>query len=78
MVLDSGAMPYSELQFNYNGLINLYEETGDEAKMMEYEEKYEEWEKLQEEKKNKDKENEKEEEDKKMDFKEMVEFVKNT
>ena len=67
---------YSQLQFSYNGLIELYEKTGEEAKMMEYEEKFEEWEKLQEEKKNKDEENE--EEDKEMDFNEMVEFVKNT
>ena len=67
---------YSQLQFSYNGLIELYEKTGEEAKMMEYFEKYEEWEKLQEEKKNTDEENE--EKDKKMDFNEMVEFVKNT
>ena len=69
---------YSQLQFSYNGIIMLYEKTGEEAKMMEYEEKYEEWEKLQEEEKNKEEKNEEKEEDKKMNFKEMVEFVKNT
>ena len=48
MVLDSGAMPYSELQFNYNGLISVYRETGDDTKRKEFEEKKKkEWEVMQ-------------------------------
>jgi len=65
---------FSKLQFSYVGLISLYSKTGEESKMVEYEEKYKEWRKLQEEKENM----EEKEEDEKMDFKEMVEFVKNT
>ena len=65
---------YSQLQFSYNGLQMLYEKTGEEAKRREFEEKQKEWRKLQKEKKSE----EEKEEDKKMDFEEMVEFVKNT
>ena len=65
---------FSKLQFSYVGLISLYQKTGDESKMVKYEEKYKEWRKLQEEKKSM----EEKEEDEKMDIEAMVEFVKNT
>ena len=69
---------YSQLQFDYSGLINLYKKTGEEAKMMEYCEIYEEWEKLQEEKKNTDDKKKEKEEDKSMEFKEIVQIIRNT
>ena len=37
---------YSELQYNYNGLLNLYRQTGQGRKHAEYVLKKEEWEKL--------------------------------
>ena len=59
----------------YNALIDLYETTGDDAKRAEYEEKIEEWEKLQ----NKDNEEEMEDgEPKKMNFQEIINFVTET
>ena len=64
---------YSQLQYSYNGIIELYRKTGEDAKRREYEEKKKEWKKLQ----NKDnKEKRKgEEEEKEMNFQEMVNFV---
>ena len=38
---------YSELQYNYNGLMNLYRQTGQGRKHAEYVQKKVEWEKLQ-------------------------------
>jgi len=65
---------FSKLQFSYVGLISLYQKTGEESKMVEYEEKYKEWRKLHEENENM----EEKEEDEKIDLKEMMEFFKNT
>ena len=68
-------LAYSQLQYDYNALIDLYETTGDDAKRAEYEEKIEEWEKLQ----NEDNEEEKEDgEPKKMNFQEIINFVNET
>ena len=68
---------YSELQFNYNGLISIYTKTGDDAKRREFEEKKREWMRLQREKKE-GPSVEKEDDMPKMEFEEMLEFVKNT
>ena len=69
---------YSQLQFCYDALIWLFKKTGEEAKRREYEEKKNEWMKLQKEEKDKKEKKEEKKEDKKMGFNEMVEFVKNT
>ena len=45
---------YSELQFSYNGLIDLHKKTGNDTKMREYGEKKKDWEKLQKETKGKE------------------------
>ncbi len=69
-------LAYSQQQFNYNGLIQLFRKTGNDAKMREYLEKKKEWEKLQNETKGKEETDEK---DKKgtstMDFMQMINFV---
>ena len=75
MVLDSGAMPYSELQFNYNGLIYLYSKTGEDTKRKKYEEKKREWEKLQKKAKE-DTDKEDKEGTAMMDFMQIINFVK--
>ena len=66
----------SQLRFDYAGLYKLYKETGEEEKKKEYASKRDEWSELQEEKKNNDEKKEDAKEDKKMNFAEMVEFVK--
>ena len=69
---------YSLLQFDYNGLIYLYNKTGNDAKKREYEEKRKEWEKLQKETKGKEETDEKDKEGTStpMDFMQMINFVK--
>ena len=70
-------LAYSQHQFNYNGLIGLYETTGNDAKMREYEEKKKEWENLQKETKGKEETDEKDKEGTStMDFMQMINFVK--
>ena len=80
---------HSQLQYDYDALVDLYGKTGDSAKKREYEEKKEEWKKLQNkdnERKRKRKEEEEEdnerkrkrkdeEEEKKMNFQEIINFV---
>ena len=65
---------YSPLQFSYSGLINLYKETGDDAKMKEYEEKKRTWQELQK-KDNVEEKKEENEEEKEMNFEETIAFV---
>ena len=67
---------HSEHQFNYNGLIDLYRKTGDDAKMREYEEKKREWAKLQKETKEETTDKEKEGM-MTMEFMQMINYVKN-
>ena len=64
----------SQLQYDYAGLNRLYKETGEEEKMKDYAAKFFEWKDLQN--KNNDEKKEDAKEEKKMNFAEMVEFVK--
>ena len=67
--------PHSQLQFDYNGIINLYWKTGDRTKRKKYEEKKREWEKLQKETKM-DTDKKDNEEMPMMDFMQIINFVK--
>ena len=69
---------HSHLQFNYNGIINLYMKTGEDTKRKKFEDKRQEWEKLQK-KETKEETGEKEEDEgrAKMDFVQMIDYVKN-
>ena len=49
---------YSQNQFSYHGLIDVYSKTGDKTKRKVYQKKKEEWEKLQKKEKKKDKKEE--------------------
>ena len=65
---------YSQLQFDYNGMIALYKKTGDDTKMKEYKQKKKEWQELQK-KDNVEEEEEEKEEEKEMNFEETIAFV---
>ena len=68
---------HSQLQFDYYGLIQLFRKTGNDAKMREYEEKKNEWEKLQKETEGKEETDEKDKEGTStMDFMQMINLVK--
>ena len=69
---------YSQLGFNYNGLIDVYRKTGDDTKRRMFEEKKQGWEELQKETKKEKETAEKEaEETTKMDFLWIMNYVKN-
>ena len=66
---------HSQLHYDYNALINLYGKTRDDAKRREYEEKKEEWKKLQKQHNERKRKWKEEEEEKEMNFQEIIGVV---